>query len=86
MNSWQELPEIGYTMNPALLGTDLNLPMNNLTTLASDYNWVEEMALLTRQGLPAALNMAMEDRMACGVGLLVLDGNRDCKSAENKYL
>ena len=68
-------------MNSALSGTDLNLPVNNLTTLASDYNWVEEMALLTRQGLPAALNiyvihiyaymayiciyMAMKDRMTC---------------------
>ena len=41
-------------MNP-----DLNfaLPVNNLTTLASDYNWVEEMALLTRHGLPDALRI-----------------------------
>merc|ERR1719500_2136414 len=32
------------------LGTELNVPepVNNLTTLASDYNWVDEMALLTR--------------------------------------
>jgi len=37
-------------MHPALLGTDLSIPppVNNLTSLASDFNWVEEMALLTR--------------------------------------
>ena len=46
-------------MNPAFLRTDPNLalPVNNLTTLASDYNWVEEMALLTRHGLPDALRI-----------------------------
>ena len=43
-------------MHPALLGTDLSIPppVNNLTSLASDFNWVEEMALLTRQGLSGA--------------------------------
>ena len=46
-------------MNPTLLGTELNVlePVNNLTTLASDYNWVEEMALLTRQGCQLHINM-----------------------------
>ena len=45
-------------MNPALSGTGLHIPppVNNLITLASDYNWVEDMALLTRQGLPATLH------------------------------
>jgi len=39
-----------FIMHPALLGTDLSIPppVNNLTSLASDFNWVEEMALLTR--------------------------------------
>ena len=46
-------------MNPTLLGTELNVlePVNNLTTLASDYNWVEEMALLTRQGCQLQIHM-----------------------------
>merc|ERR550519_463137 len=37
-------------MKPAFLGNELDAPqpVNNLRTLASDYNWVEEMALLTR--------------------------------------
>ena len=45
-----------FIMHPALLGTDLSIPppVNNLTSLASDFNWVEEMALLTRQGLSGA--------------------------------
>ena len=42
--------EIGLIMNREL---NFPQPVNNLSTLASDYNWVEEMALLTRQELPA---------------------------------
>ena len=44
-------------MNPTFLGTELNVfePVNSLTTLASDYNWVEEMALLTRQGFASCI-------------------------------
>ena len=39
-----------------MMNRELNVaePVNNLTTLASDYNWVEEMALITRQGILAA--------------------------------
>ena len=42
--------EIGLIMNREL---NFPQPVNNLSTLASDYNWVEELALLTRQELPA---------------------------------
>ena len=54
-------------MHPALLGTDLSIPppVNNLTSLASDFNWVEEMALLTRQGLSGAAVEVIASILKC---------------------
>ena len=54
-------------MHPALLGSDLSIPppVNNLTSLASDFNWVEEMALLTRQGLSGAVVEVIASILKC---------------------
>ena len=56
-----------FIMHPALLGTDLSIPppVNNLTSLASDFNWVEEMALLTRQGLSGAAVEVIASILKC---------------------